>query len=509
MKNFNDLCILLNNITTPSESRGEIAKFLSGLNVDEQIITCNFLLGQPIENERIGYSAKTVQKVLTDRYGITEFNTKSLGDMFLNVHESKHTNPFFTLTEVYQMYEKLFRSTSEKDKLLYLRLVDLPNKHKKWFVDILLDKLQVRLGFGVLKHSLAEVYNTTIDNVEYAWNTTKSVTKTIHYLNGTEIPFEVGVPISPQLAKDVSKQMERIEYPCQVEGKYDGVRCQVHVHVDGNVQLFSRNMKDITDQFPDIVLILQENKTKPGIYDSEIYGILPDYSPMQFEDFQHRINVKDVTAETLLEYPATIVIFDIIYNHDGWHTEVQFRRMQLLEQCTAYYSPWRIVDNKEELLKTYDQAIQMGYEGIMIKNMYGLYRPGEGKNGWGNWMKYKPAQLTFDVVVIGSHKGTGDKKDVYSSFDIAVLKEPNSNVLYPIGKVGVGFSKEMLEKLTTRLDLMKGAGNIKIIMEVKSDKVMLNDDGQYHLRFPRFIRLREDKEVHEIDTLNTIKEYIK
>ena len=205
MNIFNDLCYLLNKITTPSEARGEIATFLKDLDVESQVITCNFLLGQPIEGERIGYSSKTVQKVLLERYGIDYQGYKSLGDVFLNVKESKHAKHFLTLKEIYQMYVKLFKSTSEKEKVLYLQLLDLPNKQQKCFVDVLLDKLQVRIGFGVLKHSLAEIYNVEVHHVEFAWNRTKSMTKTIGYLNGEEIDFKIGVPVNPQLARDISK----------------------------------------------------------------------------------------------------------------------------------------------------------------------------------------------------------------------------------------------------------------------------------------------------------------
>lgn len=508
VNNFNDLTFLLDKITTPKEARNEIAIFLKDLSIEEQIITCNFLLGQPIENEKIGYSAKTVQNVLLNRYGVGHQGTKSLGDVFLTVKESKHSDPFLSLTKIYHMYEILYRATSNKEQTLYLRLVDLPSNQQKWFINIMLDKLQVRIGFAVLKHSLSYIYQVPVSYVERAWNMTHSMTKVINYLNGEEIDFEIGVPIPPQLAKDVSKQMDRIEYPCQVEGKYDGFRAQVHVHEGGKIQIFSRQMKEKTDIFPDITLILSENQINPGIYDGEIYGINSDYTPMSFEKFQHRINVKEITEKMLKEYPATIVLFDIIYNKKFFHDDVQFKRMQWLEQCTAYYSPWRIVNNEEELLQSYDQAIEMGYEGLMIKNMYGLYKPGEGKTNWGNWYKYKPAQLTFDVVIIGAHMGTGDRRHVYASFDMAILKEEGNNILYPIGKCGLGFDMDTLESITARAKIMDGVENLKMIMEVKSDKIMVNEDGQYHFRFSRFIRFRPDKEISEIDTLDMIKEAV-
>jgi len=300
-----------------------------------------------------------------------------------------------------------------------------------------------------------------------------------------------------------------IEYPIEVQPKYDGIRTQVHVHEDGKIQLFSRSLKEITDQFPDIVLILQENKTQTGIFDAEIYGIKSDYSPLPFEKFQKRLGVKEVTEELLKEFPATIVIFDIIYHKNGYHNEIQFRRTQLLEQCTAYFTPSRIVDNKQELMQNFGHAIKLGYEGIMIKKMYGKYLPGEGKTSFKNWFKYKGDGKTFDVIVIGAHMGTGDRRYVYASFDIAILKEEGNNILYPIGRCGLGFDVETLESITTKAKLMNGIENVKLIMEVKSDKIMVNEKGQYHFRFPRFVKFRPDKEVSDIDTLDIIKETLR
>jgi len=317
----------------------------------------------------------------------------------------------------------------------------------------------------------------------------------------------IGTPVKPQLSKDVVKRMDKVQYPCQIEGKYDGIRAQVHVHEDGKIQLFSRSLKEITNAFPDIVMILQDEEIKSGIYDGEIYGINSDYTPMPFEKFQHRINVKKITNEIVKKYPATIVLFDIIYHKNGYHNEVQFRRMQLLESCTSYWSPWRIVDNEQELLKSFGHAIDMGYEGIIIKNMYGSYLFGEGKTAWKNWLKYKGNGETLDVVIIDAQMGIGKRSKVLASYNIAVLKEPG--VLYSVGSVGSGFTDEELESLTFKAKMAEGIQHLNIVIEVKFDKVSHNEDGEYALRFPRFIRFRPDKMIHEIDTLDKVKEMVK
>lgn len=298
----------------------------------------------------------------------------------------------------------------------------------------------------------------------------------------------------------------KIEFPIQIEPKFDGIRCQVHVHENNKIQLFSRSLKEITNQFPDIVMILQDEGIKSGIYDSEIYGIKEDFSPLSFEKFQKRLGVKEVTEKLIKEYPATIVLFDIIYHKNGYHNEVQFRRTQLLEECTSYYTPSMIIDHKEDLMKQFEYAIQLGYEGVMLKKMYGKYLPGEGKTTWKNWFKFKPNQ-TADVLIIGGQFGTGDMKDVLATFNIAVMM--SAGILYPVGNVGSGFTMEELEGLTSKAKIMSGIQNANIVIEVRFDKVSVNEAGEYAFRFPRFVRFRPDKEIHEIDTLEIVKEYLK
>lgn len=505
---FKDFCELLDKIESPKEARNLIADYLNDLSPNDQIIACNFLIGIPLEKNKIGFSKKTVEKVLIERYGIKLGPYQSLGGIFLQVNESKHAKHFLTLIKINEMFITLSKTTTDKDRQLYLKLVDIPNKQKKWFIDILLNKLQLGIGFGVIKYSLAKIYGVPITDCDYVWNRTKSITSVIKFLNGEDLTSYIGNPISPQLAKDISKDMDRIEYPVQVEGKYDGFRAQVHVHDNGKIQIFSRSMQEKTDVFPDIVMILQNEKIKPGIYDGEVYGINSDYSPMAFEKFQHRLGVKKITLDIIKKYPATIVLFDIIYHKNGYHDEVQFRRTQFLEQCTSYYSPSKIVDNKEELMKSFGHAIDMGYEGLIIKKMYSKYMPGEGKTNWGNWFKFKGGGETLDVLIIDGQMGTGSKRDVYSSFDIAVLMGPG--MLYPVGKVsGGGFTMEELQEITRKAKMMEGVQHLDLVIEVKFDKVMINENEEYHLRFAQFKRFRSDKMIGEISNLNELKELVK
>ena len=310
-----------------------------------------------------------------------------------------------------------------------------------------------------------------------------------------------------------------LEYPIIAQPKLDGFRIQVHIYENGDIQLFSRSLKEKTNSFPDILMQLSFAHIDAGIYDAEIYGI-ENGRPMSFERFQHRLNAESNIDTLVKEYPCVIRLFDILY-YDGKDVTglVQTERRKILEQYPSILLEEIVVNNKEEVLSYYDKCIADGHEGIMLKRMDGLYLPGQGKSSFKNFLKYKPARLTFDVVITGARFGDGKNSDVLASFDIAVLDKGS---LYPVGACGLGFDREDMEELTDRITSnMTAIGWTKegndcceidisnpIIIEVKSDKVMHNDSGGYGLRFPRFVRFRPDKELEDIDTIDIIKEYM-
>ena len=81
--------------------------------------------------------------------------------------------------------------------------------------------------------------------------------------------------------------------------------------------------------------------------------------------------------------------------------------------------------------------------------------------------------------------------------------------LLPAIGFGSGFNMEDLESLTEKAKIMDWIQNAKMVIEVRFDKISQNDNGEYAMRFPRFVRFRPDKMIHEIDTLDMIKEYLK
>lgn len=532
MNKFKILCNLLENMKNPKEARGQIADYLKELSPEDQIMACNFMLGKPLENETIGYSKRTVQKVIDTYYDYDKSQKyETLGDMFsgeLDIH-SNSSVPIY-LNTIYKLYNCMSSKTKQKEDILHYVLIPMDDLEKKYFVNILLNKLRVRIGMNVLSWSLAEIYDVDNKYVNNLYKKYESMKDVIEILNGGSDKLIIGVPVKPQLAKDISKHMNRIEYPVLAEPKFDGSRAQIHVSYNkgtGNVWIFSRSLKNKTKGFPDILSILHKNNIQEGIYDAEIYGINPDGSPMAFNKYQHRMNRENVTDDDIDEYPVTIRLFDILMLGDEDYTkELQYTRSTILKQMyPEITTSTKFITCEDELIAYHKECVKAGYEGVMIKNTSGTYDCGRGKSTWGNWFKYKPTQLRCDVVITGATFGTGDNVSLLSSFDIAVLDTDHivrnifvdgpEYALKSVGKCGIGFDRATMEVLTERI--MSASNNElenyiclndPIVIEVNPQEITKNESGGIGMRFPTYEGIRSDKGIEDIDTVSMIEQYI-
>jgi DNA ligase-1 len=156
----------------------------------------------------------------------------------------------------------------------------------------------------------------------------------------------------------------------------------------------------------------------------------------------------------------------------------------------------------------FKQAIRAGHEGLMAKDPDARYLPGRRTE---NWMKLKPAFETLDVVVVGGIWGSGRRRGLLSSLVVAVR---DRDAFKRVGKVGTGFSEEMLKELTAKLEpkiITTRGRNVEIepemVIEVDFQDIQKTNaySAGYVLRIPRFRRERIDKSPREADTLERLK----
>jgi len=168
-----------------------------------------------------------------------------------------------------------------------------------------------------------------------------------------------------------------------------------------------------------------------------------------------------------------------------------------------------VSDDPAVIDKMYQDALAAGHEGLMLKVPGSPYTPGvRGKN----WIKIKPDVDTLDLAVIGAEWGEGKRAHLFGSFLLACQDQGN---LLPLSKVATGFSDEQLQEIYALFKdrvISQSGKEVRfepeIVFEVGYSELQKspNYEAGFALRFPRFIRLRDDKSINEIETLESIKD---
>jgi DNA ligase-1 len=167
----------------------------------------------------------------------------------------------------------------------------------------------------------------------------------------------------------------------------------------------------------------------------------------------------------------------------------------------------------DSLVATLDREFtasrERGNEGLMVKDPRSPYRP--GRRGM-EWLKVKRALRTLDVVVTAVEWGHGKRKGVLSDYTFAIR---DGDRLRNVGKAYSGLTDKEIAAMTTYFlaSTIKDLGRLRIVrpdtvIEVAFDQIQKSDrhDSGYAMRFPRIVRLRPDKPVDQIDTLETVRQ---
>jgi DNA ligase-1 len=162
----------------------------------------------------------------------------------------------------------------------------------------------------------------------------------------------------------------------------------------------------------------------------------------------------------------------------------------------------------EDIESAFTAARARGNEGLMIKDPQSIYTP--GRRGLA-WLKLKKAFATLDCVVVGAEYGHGKRKDVLSDYTFAV-RDDQTGELKTIGKAYSGLTDAEIARLTQHF-LKKTIRQQGRYHAVQPDTVLeiafdlLQPSPRHNsglaMRFPRIVRIREDKTPNEIDTLAT------
>ncbi|TCD71554.1 hypothetical protein EIP91_008935 [Steccherinum ochraceum] len=349
-----------------------------------------------------------------------------------------------------------------------------------------------------------------------------------------------GVPLKPMLAKptkaigEVLDRFEGKKFTC--EYKYDGERAQVHRLDDGTVGVFSRNSEDMSKKYPDLMEQLPhciKDNTKSFVVDAEAVAI--DRTTGKLMPFQElsRRKRKDVKVEDI-QVRVCLFAFDLLYLNGEplLHKSLTERRELLREHFQPVEGEFDFAkasdgETTEEIQAFLEESVKDGCEGLMVKMLdsdASYYEPSRRSV---NWLKLKKDYLagvgdSLDLVVVGAYYGKGKRTNVYGAFLLACY-DADGEEYQTICKIGTGFSEEALQShydALKPLEMTKPRGDIKIggakpevwfepkvVWEVLTADLSLSpiytaaqglaDERGISLRFPRFIRIRDDKSADD------------
>ncbi|KQC10324.1 MAG: DNA ligase [Methanolinea sp. SDB] len=425
-----------------------------------------------------------------------------------------------TLSSVYHDLERIARAggrSSQQQKLNIIRslLSSATPKEGKYLARLLLEDFRIGVGEGNAREAVAKAFSVDSSLVEHAHQALNDLGEVALLAKTGEnalrdVHIRIFHPVKMMLAQQgtisgaIADNREMA-----AEYKYDGSRFQFHKSGD-QCRMYSRKLEDVTDALPDIIVMLDSATDHEVILDGEVIAI-KDKKPLPFQTVLRRFRRKhgiDAISKEILMIPN---IFDILYlDGDTLIDKPLSERRRLLERVVSgHVAPQTVSDDPGVIEKIYDEALALGHEGIMLKVPGSPYTPGiRGKN----WIKIKPSVDTLDLAVIGADWGEGKRAHLFGSFLLACR---DNGALVPLSKVATGFSDE---QLADAYEILKDHVIARSGKEVKFEHFLVFEVGYseiqkspnypsgFALRFPRFVRIRDDKAVDEVETLSGIRE---
>jgi len=382
------------------------------------------------------------------------------------------------------------------------------------------------------------------------------------------IKLQVGVPLASKLvereksAEAIYKRLgEHIIQP-----KYDGLRAQIHLDKKGfkkilsiskqnkndqkildiadedMVAIYSRNMDNITEMFPDIVRKVTTLNVESLVLDSEVIGYNPKTE--KFVPFQETIQRKrkyDVGGK-VTSIPVKVKIFDLLcFNGNDLTLEPLQVRLEKLQKiipshdCMLEVSESIKVSSIDEMKKYFNKYIKVGLEGLISKKKDSIYKPGTRDF---DWIKLKASASsefvdTIDAVILGYYLGRGARAKFGIGALLVGVYDKEKDEFVSVAKIGTGIKDEEWREYKKALDQIEVKDKPdsvvvdrvlypdvwvrpEIVSVIDADQITRskhhtagrsNKTGYgYSLRFPRMKQFKRDKQATDATTVKELIE---
>ena len=544
-----------------------VADYLRSRGADEAAISAVFLSGRPFPayNETtLGIGGTQLWKVVQELSGKTGAAMTAayrrhgdLGAAAYDVLSAAHqpsTRQPLNVVLVEQAFRQIAatRGAAAKFKLVRNLLERATPLEAKYLVKIMTGDLRIGMKESMVEEGIAKAYGREVRAVQRANMMLGDIGATCRLAIDdrlAEARMRLFHPIGFMLASPVQTAEEAFSFfqHAQVEDKYDGIRAQAHCR-DGEARLFSRTLDDVTESFPELAEALAQLSGEL-ILDGEIVAWNRSANEsieshaLPFSELQKRLGRKTVTETMMRNVPVAYIAFDVLFVDGELLIDQPLRRRTSLldaifararrpaivsttnpqgqlifepalvtasqTQAEVIRAPALRADSAEHLENLFAAAQARGNEGLMIKDVESPYTP--GRRGQ-SWVKLKRELATLDVVVTSVEYGHGKRVGVLSDYTFAVWDRDR---LVNIGKAYSGLTDKEIVAMTEWFLAHTLADHgfwrevePNIVLEVAFNAIMRSDRhaSGYALRFPRIVRVRDDKPPEDADTVERVRE---
>ncbi|HTM89962.1 MAG TPA: ATP-dependent DNA ligase [Terriglobales bacterium] len=549
------------------EKKQIAADYLRSRSVNEAAVSAVFLSGRPFpayEQATLGVGGTQLWRVVQELSGKSDAAMTvayrrhgDLGAAAYDVLSAKYTGSTGEQLNVIQV-EQAFRSiATTRGAAAKLRLVrDLLAKatplEAKYLVKIMTGDLRIGMQESLVEEGVAKAFGREVRTVQRANMMLGDIGDTCRLALADRLgdaSMRLFHPIGFMLASPVQSVEEAFTFfqHAQVEDKYDGIRAQAHCR-DGEARLFSRTLDEVTGSFPELAEALAQFSGEI-ILDGEIVAWkraadeATESRALPFSELQKRLGRKTVTETRMRAVPVAYVAFDVLYTEGELVIDQPLRQRALIldrifsrarrfgvTRTTApqgqltfepaveaetqpvsevIRAPVLRADSPQHLETLFAAAQARGNEGLMIKDVESPYTP--GRRGQ-SWVKLKRELATLDVVVTSVEYGHGKRVNMLSDYTFAVR---DGDRLVNIGKAYSGLTDREIASLTEWFLAHTVADQgfwrevePKVVLEVAFNAIMCSDRhaSGFALRFPRILRIRDDKPPEEADTIERVRE---
>lgn len=527
---LSDLTVTANTIAaTPKKGEKEriLAAYLAGLDDASLERAVVFFSGSPFprRDQRVaGVGGATIGEAAADASGRPVGEVWAPWPKFADpgdtIAESFPDDPSrdITLVELGEFFDRIAatQGANAKKEILAELFRKVDKEGVRYVVKILTRELRIGLVEGLVESSIARAFGRKLDEVRRANMFTGDIGATALLAKSdalTSAKMALFQPFAFMLAQpeeDPVKIVAELGADAFADDKYDGIRAQIHT--DGSqVRIYSRTLDDVTHRFPEIEEAARAIG-RPAILDGEIVAFSDRILP--FAIIQKRLGRRQVSPKLLAEAPVAYFAFDLLFLDGEPLFEVPLR--ERVSKLPAVLPPGSsltlgttaVVRDAAHIDELFDAARARANEGLVVKDPESIYTPGRrGKS----WLKYKKALATLDCVVTYAQWGNGKRRNVLSDLTFAVRRDGE---LVNIGKAYSGLTDVEIAEMTelfrrTTLELHGPVHRVEptVVLEIAFDRIQESKRHKsgYALRFPRIVRIRDDKTPDQISTIDEVR----